>query len=167
FELATEERRFLSPLVADAKAKNISFDASSGALKHAVGSDAEIAAIAAMMRRYCNRAQALIRALLPQYSGSLEIGRTSFRPAEISGRRLSAKKDDTRLHVDAFPSTPTAGKRILRVFTNVNPNGEGRSWRLGASFEQVARSFADRVPRYSAAGARLMKAARVTKSYRT
>jgi hypothetical protein len=167
FDLSADEQRFLSPDVADAKAKNISFDASTSALKHAVGSAAEIAAIAAMMRRYSEYAKALVRVLLPHYTESLEIGRTSFRPAEIAGRRLSAAKDDTRLHVDAFPSTPTGGKRILRVFTNVNPNGEGRHWRLGAAFEDVVGSFADRVPRYSSAGARLMNALGATKSHRT
>src|SRR5689334_5648275 len=109
-----------------------------------------------MMQRYCGQACALVRMLLPSYADALEIGRTSFRPVEIAGRRLSATKDDTRLHVDAFPSTPTGGKRILRVFTNVNPDGKGRDWRLGDSFEDVARSFADRIPRYSAATAKLM-----------
>ena len=167
FDLPAEESQFLSPSVADAKAKNVSFDPTTGALKHAVGSAADITAIAAMMRRYSEYSQMLMHMLLPQYRGKLEIGRTSFRPAQISGRRLSPKKDDTRLHVDAFPSTPTGGKRILRVFTNVNPNGEGRHWRLGASFEQVARSFLNRAPRYSRAGAKVMHSLGATKAHRT
>jgi hypothetical protein len=69
--------------------------------------------------------------------------------------------------VDAFPSTPTAGKRILRVFTNVNPNGRGRDWRLGESFEGVARSFVGRARGYSAVSALLLNAVGATKSYRT
>jgi hypothetical protein len=120
-----------------------------------------------MLQRYSENAIALVRVLLPQYADALEIGRTSFRPAEIAGRRSSAKKDDTRLHIDAFPSMPTGGKRILRVFTNINPDGRGRDWRLGGSFEDAARAFSHRIPRYSGLGARVMHAIGATKSYRT
>jgi hypothetical protein len=167
FSLRAEEQRFLSPSAADAEAKNISLDAATNTLKHAAGPAEDVAAMKAMMQRYREHALALVRFLLPQYDGALELGRTSFRPAEISGRRLSGKKDDTRLHVDAFPSTPTGGKRILRVFTNVNPDGKGRDWRLGAPFETVARSFVDLIPRYSRNGAKLMNVVGVTKSFRT
>lgn len=167
FALLPEEGRFLSPAVADARAKNISFDANTDALRHAVGSSPELQAIKAMMQRYARLACALVRMLLPSYANALEVGRTSFRPAEIAGRRLSAKKDDTRLHVDAFPSTPTGGKRILRVFTNVNADGKGRDWRLGAPFEEVARSFANCIPRYSAGTAKLLNTFGMTKSIRT
>jgi hypothetical protein len=167
FELAAQEQRFLSPEVASATAKNVSFEPTAQVLKHAVGSAEELSEIQAMLARYHGCALELMRMLLPQYANTLQSGRTSFRPAEIAGRRLSAKKDDTRLHVDAFPSTPTGGNRILRVFTNVNPNGHGREWRLGAPFEDVAAAFAGRVARYSATSAILMKAVRATKSYRT
>jgi hypothetical protein len=167
FELAEYELRFLSPEATDAKVKNVSFDPNTGILKHAIGSPEDLMAINRMLTRYYQRALALAQILLPQYAKALEIGRTSFRPSEIAGRRLSPKKDDTRLHVDAFPSTPTAGKRILRVFTNVNPNGQGRDWRLGESFECVARSFVDRARRYSATSALFLNAIGATKSYRT
>jgi hypothetical protein len=167
FDLSVEECRFLSPSVADAKHKNVSFDPRHGTVKHAVGAAAEIAAIATMMRRYSDRAVALVRFLLPHYASTLEIGRTSFRPAEVAGRRLSAKKDDTRLHIDAFPSTPMGGKRILRIFSNVNPQGGGRDWRLGAPFEAVAQTFAARIPAPLPGAARLLNLLGATKALRT
>jgi hypothetical protein len=167
FAVSEDERRFLDPAVADETAKNVSFDPNSGALKHARGSESDLAAIRAMMRRYAAHAIALAKMVLPDYADALEIGRTSFRPAEIEGRALSSRKDDTRLHVDAFPSTPTGGKRILRMFTNVNPDGAGRDWRLGASFEDVARNFLGRVPRRIPGAAWTMKTVGATKSYRT
>ncbi len=167
FELAEKERRFLSPEVADAKAKNVSFDPNTGVLKHAVGSPEDLSIMKLMIGRYYESARALVQMLLPNYANALETGRTSFRPSEIACRRLSSKKDDTRLHVDAFPSTPTAGKRILRVFTNVNPDGQGRDWRLGEPFEEVVRAFAGRVPHYFGAGAFLLSAIGATKSRRT
>jgi hypothetical protein len=167
FALSTDEERFLVPATADARAKNVSFDAHAGALKHAAGSARDLAAMTAMMQRYSEQAVALVRMLLPRYADALEIGRTSFRPAEIAGRALSAHKDDTRLHVDAFPSTPTGGKRILRVFTNVNPRGEGRHWRLGAPFEDVARAFVSKIPRQLPGSARVLNLLGATKACRT
>jgi 3-deoxy-D-manno-oct-2-ulosonic acid (Kdo) hydroxylase len=167
FALLPEEEHFLSPQFADAKAKNVSFDPATGAVRHAVGSRAQVNAIAAMMRRYSEQALSLVQMLLPAYAGALEIGRTSFRPAEIEGRALSARKDDTRLHVDAFPSTPLGGKRILRVFTNVNPDGRGRDWRLGAPFEEVARIFLRGIPRQLPGGHRILNWIGATKSFRT
>jgi len=167
FALSTDEQRFLDPAVADAKSKNVSLDPVTGSLKHAVAQATDLPKLKEMLARYCEHASALLRALFPQYADALETGRTSFRPAEIAGRRLSAKKDDTRLHVDAFPSTPMAGKRILRVFTNVNPDGHGRDWRLGAPFEEVTQTFTDRIPRYSGFGAKLMRAVGATKGHRS
>jgi 3-deoxy-D-manno-octulosonic acid hydroxylase-like protein len=167
FPLSSEEPRFLSPDVADLRAKNVSFDPNTGALKHAMGSPKDLAAIECMMRRYSEHALALVRMLLPRYAEMLKLGRTSFRPVEISRRALSPRKDDTRLHIDAFPSTPTGGNRILRVFTNVNPDGEGRHWLFGAPFEDVAMTFASHVPSYFAALARVLSMVGATKSFRT
>jgi hypothetical protein len=167
FELSMDERRFLTPDIADTKAKNVSFDPTTDTLKHARSNAADRDAIAAMMRRYAGCATTFVQTLVPQYAGAVQIGRTSFRPCEIRGRQLSPSKDDTRLHVDAFPSTPTGGKRILRVFTNVNPHGEGRHWRLGAAFEDVARTFLKSVPPRLPGSARVMNAIGATKSYRT
>src|ERR1700677_4824439 len=133
--MSTDETKFLSPSSVDPGAKNVSFDANSGAVKHAHGSAEDVAAIAAMMKRYCDYATALVANLLPHYAPALIKGRTSFRPVEISGRETSPRKDDTRLHVDAFPSSPAGDKRILRVFTNVHPGSQTRHWRLGDRFE--------------------------------
>ena len=81
----------------------------------------------------------------PRYASRLTRGRTSFRPVEIAGRASSWRKDDTRLHVDAFPATPVHGRRILRVFANVNPYGKPRSWRVGDGFGAVADYFAPKL----------------------
>ena len=167
FELSRVEESFLTPAIADARAKNVSFDPKNGGLKGAVGGDADLAAIGTMMRRYYEYARALVATLLPRYAPALEIGRTSFRPVEVHGRPLSARKDDTRLHIDAFPSTPTGGKRILRVFTNVNREAKGRHWRLGAPFEEMAKNFVAKLPKQKPGAAWLLKTVGVTKGHRT
>ena len=71
--------------------------------------------------RFSMAASTLVGQALPAYRDRIEMGRTSFRPVEIAGRASSWRKDDTRLHIDSFPATPVHGKRILRVFSNVNP----------------------------------------------
>ena len=122
--------------------KNASFDPASGRVSgtSATGRDAE--ALRRMMHRFSDAAAALVAQLFPAYHTRVEPRRASFRPAEIAGRATSWRKDDTRLHVDSFPANPSGGKRILRVFTNVNPAGRARSWRIGDQFEAVARRFA-------------------------
>src|SRR5579884_2508179 len=139
FELAEPERRFLSPACLDGKSKNVSYRPATGALGGA-SPDADRAALTAMLKRYFERTSALLEALCPEYCGKLSPGFTSFRPAEIAGRATSWRKDDTRLHVDAFPSRPLQGLRILRVFANVNPSAP-REWRAGEPFERIARRF--------------------------
>ncbi|OYV55870.1 MAG: hypothetical protein B7X00_00490, partial [Legionella sp. 21-45-4] len=84
------------------------------------------ATIAEMMGRYAVFAHQLVTKLCPHYKQGLRWGRTSFRPAEIDGRKRSKRQDDTRLHVDSFPATPVHGQRILRVFCNMNPYGKPR-----------------------------------------
>jgi hypothetical protein len=88
-----------------------------------------------------------VRDLLPRYAPSIECARASYRPVEIAGRDYSPLKDDRLLHVDAFPSTPTRGRRILRFFSNVNPSGEPRVWHIGEPFETYQRRFLPALPR--------------------
>ena len=140
FELSQAERRFLSPDCLDDKSKNVSFRPHSGVLKGTRCQGSARDELREMLQRYYHRASGLLKALCPGYRDSLTPGFTSFRPSEIAGRATSWRHDDTRLHVDAFPSRPMQGLRILRVFTNVNPQTP-RIWRVGEKFEQAAAKF--------------------------
>jgi hypothetical protein len=142
FRLDPDEARFLSPRWADGKAKNISFDGR--ALKGAAGTAEDLAALARMIARFAASAADLVSALFPRYAAYVTRARTSFRPQPAVGRAMSWRKDDSRLHIDAFPSRPNHGERILRVFSNVSP-AEDRVWRVGESFEAVARTFLPRI----------------------
>src|SRR5262245_10433414 len=148
-------------------AKNASFDPATGRLggTNASGDDAEL--LRALMRRFSDAAAALVHTLLPGYRPTIVRGRASFRPAEIAGGGSTWRKDDTRLHVDSFPATPTGGRRILRVFTNVNPNGKPRAWRVGGDFESVARRFANTLSIPLPGSGHLLALLRVTKSPRS
>jgi len=140
FELSAAERQFLSPDCLDGKSKSVSFRPESGVLKGTRCQGSARDELRGMLQRYYTRASELLKALCPGYSDHLTAGFTSFRPAEITGRATSWRHDDTRLHVDAFPSRPMQGLRILRVFTNVNPQMP-RIWRVGEEFQKAAANF--------------------------
>jgi hypothetical protein len=165
FALTSDERRFLDVRWSDGKAKNISLDGD--AIKGAQGSAEDIAAMTAMVSRFAGQASTLIASLFPRYASHLKRARTSYRPYPASGRDVSWRKDDARLHVDAFPSRPNRGERILRVFTNVDPTGTPRVWRVGEAFEAMATRLLPRVRRMLPGEPSVLRALHVTKSART
>ncbi|TFE68641.1 Kdo hydroxylase family protein [Methylacidiphilum caldifontis] len=138
FPLLDEEKKFLDPAWVSG-AKNISFDPRSSTLKGVEGKHEDLKLLSGLLKRYADKTRNFLHLLFPFYGSSLKIARTSFRPVEISGRPTSARKDDTRLHVDAFPSSPTGGERILRVFSNINPHGKPRNWRIGEPFQNYLK----------------------------
>ena len=138
-----------------------------GVLKGAGGSAEEQAQLTAMVARFRQQALQLIDGLLPEYRGLLRAAPTSFRPRQVETRRQSVRADDQRMHVDAFPSRPHYGERILRVFANINPQGVPRVWRVGEDFETVARQFLPRAKPYRLWQARALNALHVTKSLRS
>ncbi|CAI8815060.1 Kdo hydroxylase family protein [Methylococcus capsulatus] len=166
FAIEEHEKTFLSPETVG-RSKNVSFDAATGDL-HGIGpAVADVEALRSMMARFAGRAAGLVARLLPEYSAALVQGRTSFRPVEAAGRASSWRKDDTRLHVDAFPSSPVQGRRLLRVFSNVNPEGRPRCWRLGEPFEPMARRFLPSIPAPFPGSAPLLQWLGLTKSRRS
>ena len=167
FCLEPQEKKFLDPRWSNGADKNISLENAQVPLKGAAGTTEELAQLRGMVARFRTQAVALIEALFPDYDGHLRVARTSFRPARVEGRRTSWRKDDSRLHVDAFPSRPNRGERILRVFSNVNPQGEARVWRVGEPFADVAARFLPRIPRQLAGSAWFLHALHITKSRRS
>ncbi|HSV20386.1 MAG TPA: Kdo hydroxylase family protein [Casimicrobiaceae bacterium] len=165
FVLRPDEQRFLDVRWSNGRSKNISVD--DGTIRGAVGSAADCAALAALVQRFAQSAGDLVGALFPRYGQHVRRARTSFRPHRATGRPVSWRKDDARLHIDAFPSRPNRGERILRVFSNVNPSGEDRVWRVGEPFEAMAARLLPRVRRQRKGEATLLRALRVTKSVRS
>jgi hypothetical protein len=167
FELLEGEQRLLDPAVGDAKAKNISLRADGDALRGASASPADQAALRALLLRYRSQAMALVGRLFPHYRGRAKIGNASFRPYAVEGRQRSWRQDDSRLHVDAFPSNPSRGQRLLRVFTNLNPRGEARVWRVGEPFEDFAKRHVAQIGRPLPGSAWVMNALGITKRPRS
>ena len=149
FAVEPQEALLFTPSILGS-AKNASYDPASGRLGGTTATGAGRGdAARASSTASASRRRRWSSGLFPALSAIAWCGgRASFRPAEIAGRQTTWRKDDTRLHVDSFPATPSGGRRILRVFSNVNPEGRARAWRLGDDFEAVARRFAPqlRVP---------------------
>ena len=142
FALSASEKQFLDARVSDGKAKNISLDPATGKLQASSLTGEKAGQLAAMIERFGRQAEGLVHALLPY--AHVERARTSFRPVEVKGRHYSKISDDRLLHVDAFPSRPMRGRRILRFFANVS-TASPRHWRVGAPFEDLARAFLPRL----------------------
>jgi hypothetical protein len=144
FPLPQSEQGLLSPEFLGGHAKNVSLGPD-GQIKHSAGAEEQREALRHLMERFARQATTLVSSLFPRYAANLERARTSYRPAEIAGRTYSPIKDDTRLHVDAFPTRPMRGRRILRLFSNINPHGKPRIWRVGEPFEDMAQKILPRV----------------------
>lgn len=142
FRLTDSEKPFLDASVSDGKAKNISLDHTTGKLQASSLTGGRAAGLAAMIERFGGQATQLVHDLLPYRN--VERARTSFRPVEVKGRHYSKISDDRLLHIDAFPSRPMRGRRILRFFANVAP-ASSRRWHVGEPFEDFVRDFLPRV----------------------
>jgi 3-deoxy-D-manno-oct-2-ulosonic acid (Kdo) hydroxylase len=167
FEVASDERRLFDPALADPQRKNISLAPQGGEIKGVVGDASTQAAVRAMVARFQEHAHALIDGLLPEYTGKLRSAPTSLRLHQVETRHTSWRKDDSRLHIDAFPSRPNRGERILRVFVNVNPAGAPRVWRVGEPFETVAQRFVPAIKPAFPGSAWWLETLHITKSRRS
>lgn len=168
FAVLAGEHGLISPDVLSGKSKNVSLDPATGKVGGHALEGARAEAMAAMIARYADFAEALIGRLLPGYSAALQRKRTSFRPGAVGERALSPRKDDRRLHTDAFPSSPVQGRRILRVFSNVNPAGQARVWEVGGlDFEDFAEGFSPHLKGMGEGTRVLLQATGLTRGRRT
>ena len=171
FTVDDDERALFDATLADDQRKSIYIRPGREGVTGTTASGATRGAVAAMIGRYAESSHALIDGLFPGYRARTHATGTSFRPRAIgdlsSGRALSWRKDDTRLHVDAFPSNPTHGDRILRVFSNVHPTTMPRGWRVGESFATMATRFLPRTRDLPPGGAWLMHKLHITKRPRS
>lgn len=143
FLLAADEAGLLTEALSNGRAKNISRDPD-GRIQGDTASSEESARLSTMMARFAAQSRELVLGLFPGFGAGIEQARTSYRPVEIAGRSYSPRNDDKRLHVDAFPSRPQRGRRILRLFSNIHPLGGARVWHVGEPFEDVARRYRTR-----------------------
>jgi hypothetical protein len=165
FAITHREHGFLSPTIVQqprihsGRARIIYLPDSQRLLKTTL-SGADQDHLQAMMVRFSGWAKDLVLRLLPQYEPGLKQGPATFRPCARSGPQ--------RLHVDSFFFFPTEGRRVLRVLTNIDPDGRPRVWQFGEeAFEPFARRLLPRVRREVPGSGWLLEKLGVTKARRT
>ena len=151
FDLPDEDQQFLlsQKQTDSAFHKNISYRPKQKVIRGLSGnSDAE--RLRSIMERYSAEVTRFVGDFLKPYAGRLDLDYASFRPLEEKGRDLPFKKRNDLLHVDSFPTRPTKGARILRVFTNINPH-ESRIWNVAEPFDLLAERYAQKadLPKYA------------------
>lgn len=171
FDVSDDERDLFDASLADDQRKSIYVREGRDGITGTTAVGKQRDTVTAMIERYAAASHALIDGLFPGYDPARHSTGTSFRPRAIgdttSGKALSWRKDDTRLHVDAFPSNPTHGARILRVFSNVHPGTMPRRWRVGETFESMAARFLPHTRSLPPGGAWLLNKLHITKRPRS
>jgi hypothetical protein len=139
---AGDEAEFLlAQKLASRAHKNISYDPLSGRCAgFTMRSRTQAQRLARVLADFAQRATDWLAQLLPRYASAWKPDRVSYRPLEESTRRLRWKARNDLLHVDAFPSRPSQGCRILRLFANVNPS-EPRVWATSYPFGELLRRY--------------------------
>jgi hypothetical protein len=119
--------------------KNVSYRPKTGEIHGYSGAQHD--KLRKFMAAYSDRMHRFVDSFLSPYKGKHKLDYASFRGVEAEGRTMPLHKRDDLLHFDAFPSRPTRGGRILRVFTNVNPMLP-RVWNVGEPFHVTAPKYA-------------------------
>jgi hypothetical protein len=144
FEFPQEEVQFLlSQEQSDAAYhKNIAYHPAQDRLTgYAHGEAGKVEKLRATLRNYSQRVVRFATECLPPYAERWRVDFASFRPQQEKGRPLRQRARNDLLHVDSFPTRPSNGDRILRIFTNINPR-EPRIWLTSDTFGALAARFA-------------------------
>ncbi len=143
FTLPAEAQQFLRSLDFAGKAvhKNIAYRPASDRVTGMDGESTQGERLLQIMRNYSREVVKFAGELLPEYASAWKLDYASFRPLEEEGRDLPLNKRNDLLHTDAFPSRPTNGDLILRVFTNIHPS-KTRNWVTTDPFPVLAEKYA-------------------------
>ena len=121
--------------------KNIGFDPTTGKVaSFRGGSTGQEKRLHAIFKSFSETTTRWLAELFPHYAAGWRLDRVSYRPEEEATRKLRRMARNDLLHVDAFPSRPTNGARILRVFANINPT-EPRIWVTSDPFARLLDRF--------------------------
>ena len=123
--------------------KNIGYDPATGkatGFVHTNAEDAEL--LRKLFAEFSRTTTEWLAQALPRYDADWQLDRISYRPEEEATRRLRHTSRNDLLHVDAFPGRPSQGRRILRVFANVNPT-EPRIWVTSSPFAALLEKYGE------------------------
>jgi hypothetical protein len=125
--------------------KDLSFDPLTGSLGGSRSASTVQQRLASILTAFSDAATAWITATFPAYATGLVKDRVTLRTQEEATRALRLTSRNDLLHIDNFPTRPTLGRRILRVYTNINP-ADPQVWAISERFPQLVARFAARHP---------------------
>jgi hypothetical protein len=124
--------------------KNISYNPASGTIAgYTHQSPKQVERLRQLMREFSERACGWLALQLPRYACAWQPDRASLRTEEEATRKLRLTARNDLLHFDAFPSRPTRGQRILRLYVNINPTDD-RVWMTSDTFATVLEKYGTR-----------------------
>jgi hypothetical protein len=146
FEFPDDEIQFLltRKQAGGAFHKNIAYRPAVDRITGADDSGPEAQRLCEIMRNYSRRSAKFLSAFLGPYGKRWKLDFASYRPLEERGRSARVRARNDLPHVDAFPTRPTNGDRILRFFTNINPS-QNRVWITSQTFDVQAPRFVQQV----------------------
>jgi hypothetical protein len=120
--------------------KNIAYKPEIDRLSNHDGDSESQRRLKEILQKYSERVTRFLTELLEPYTKEWKLDYASFRPFQEKGRSLRLRARNDLLHVDAFPTRPLHGNRILRFFTNINPT-TSRDWITSEPFGALAEKF--------------------------
>lgn len=146
FEFPEDEVQFLltRKQAGGAFHKNIAYRPAADRITGADDSGPEAERLREIMRNYSRRSTEFLGDFLSPYAKRWKVDFASYRPLEERGRSARVRARNDLPHVDAFPTRPTNGDRILRFFTNINPS-QNRVWMTSQTFDVQASRFAQQI----------------------
>jgi hypothetical protein len=136
-----DDRVFLFNQQLHSSKKNISYCPEADSVTgFAYQSDEQEDRLTSIMKNFARDAQAWLSTLLPGYARGWRLDRASYRPEEEATRKLRLTARNDLLHIDAFPSRPTQGYRILRLYVNIHLT-EPRVWATSDTFEKMLAQY--------------------------
>jgi hypothetical protein len=142
FALPTEkERACLFDQRLQANKKNISYNPQTDTVTGFAGTNGDQEKqLTSILKTFALSAQTWLKKTLPGYARAWRFDRASFRPEEEATRKLRLTARNDLLHIDAFPSRPTLGYRILRLYVNIHPT-EPRVWVTSDTFDKLLAQY--------------------------
>ncbi len=143
FVIPQEDQEFLRGINFSGGAihKNIAYRPTADRVTGMANGNQQAVRLLEIMRNYSRAVTRFTAQFLPEYAASWKLDYASFRPLEEHGRNLPLNKRNDLLHTDAFPSRPTNGDLILRIFTNIDPS-KSRDWITTDPFPVLAQKYA-------------------------